>query len=159
MNSTAAPITLPSECTSHETDLIHELYNAQSKQLIHLTVYQRHSPTVIFPNPRYYPESNSLYLVAIAPGTRIHSAVVRTHVLGLGSTHRGESVLCSCSTDTVRSDSVNSWGVFHPISPKLMRSWTMAWKSPKPSSRRWQDVGILGVMQWAIALYARCSFA
>lgn len=42
---------------------------------------------------------------------------------------------CNCSTDILRSDSLNSYGMFHPNGPNFLLSWTKPWKKQSPNNR------------------------
>lgn len=42
--------------------------------------------------------------------------------------------MANCCTDIRRSDSLNSYGMFHPIGPYILLSWTSAWKKQSPNS-------------------------
>lgn len=42
--------------------------------------------------------------------------------------------IANCCTDILRSDSLNSYGMFHPIGPYILLSWTSAWKKQSPNN-------------------------
>lgn len=42
--------------------------------------------------------------------------------------------MANCCTDILRSDSLNSYGMFHPIGPYILLSWTSAWKKQSPNN-------------------------
>ena len=43
-------------------------------------------------------------------------------------------VTCCCRTLILRSDSLNSYGIFQPSGPKFLLSWTNAWKKQRLNS-------------------------
>lgn len=42
--------------------------------------------------------------------------------------------MANCCTEILRSDSLNSYGMFQPIGPYILLSWTKAWKKQSPNN-------------------------
>ncbi len=58
-------------------------------------------------------------------------ALHRNNTAGLLTSYWSRNI-ASCCTEILRSVSLNSYGMFHPIGPNVLRSWMTAWKKHSP---------------------------
>ena len=85
-----------------------------------------------------------------------------------GKVRKSSDFTCNCLMLILKSDSLNSYGIFHPKGPNFLLSWTNAWKKHRPNnifshsfglSQPWKNCGSeIGSFMYDLIMFARNPF-